>query len=164
MSTNTSFQKVEKGAFWFSSNNPLHFWQLSPSLYSFILPSQSFSLWVHLSGFFPAVTSTARALAPRYFISTPSSAPLWPWAEFLLLGSRPRASASSKVVVRGLPRVSGNNNVSTPIMKARIPTMSFKRAKSFSSNVFCCQVTVVDKPWQIGTRCKVGRVVAITGN
>lgn len=41
------------------------------------------------------------------------------------MGSLPRASASSKVVVRGLPRVSGNNNVSTPIINARIPTMSY---------------------------------------
>lgn len=54
----------------------------------------------------------AQALASCWFISSPSC--------FL----RPRASASSKVVVRGLPRVSGNSIVSTPMMKARIPTMS----------------------------------------
>lgn len=69
---------------------------------------------------------TAQALC--WFISNPSSASLLPRAEFCLLGSRPRASASSKVVVRGLPRVSGNSNVSTPIMNARIPTISYTGA------------------------------------
>lgn len=67
---------------------------------------------------------TTQALASCWFISNPSSASLMLTAELFLLGSRPRASASSKVLVRGLPRVSGNNSVSTPIMNARIPTMS----------------------------------------
>jgi len=66
-----------------------------------------------------------QALAPRWFSSSPSSASLLQRAGFFLLGLRPRASASSNVVVRGSPRVSGNNNVSTPIINARIPTMSY---------------------------------------
>lgn len=59
---------------------------------------------------------TAHTLTWFLFISNPS---------VFLLGLCPRASASAKVVVRGLPRVSGNSNVSNPIMKARIPTMSY---------------------------------------
>lgn len=81
------------------------------------------SLSSFLTLFFPKLLSeclalwffqqcAAQALASCWFISSPSC--------FL----RPRASASSKVVVRGLPSVSGNSIVSTPMMNARIPTMS----------------------------------------
>ncbi|TNN68601.1 hypothetical protein EYF80_021115 [Liparis tanakae] len=69
-------------------------------------------MWVLSSlGFYDLNQSLTQALAFRWFISSPSSASLLPRAESFLLGSDPRASASSRVVVRGLPRVSGNNNV-----------------------------------------------------
>lgn len=108
--------------FFFSFDNPVNqrcfsFWQPSSLFLHFSV--QSFFLCVYVSGFTRRLWA-AQTLTSCGLISKPSSASLLPF----LLGSRPRASASSKVVVRGLPRVSGNNNVSTPIMNARIPTMS----------------------------------------
>lgn len=138
MSTNTSFQLLS------SSDKSLHFFFISfsffqqsnksmMSLFQF-LAAGTFSPSLHfflpkapLCVFVSLVSQQCRtqALTSCWFISSPSSPSLLPGADFFLLGSRPRASASSKVVVRGLPRVSGNNSVSTPIMNARIPTMSY---------------------------------------
>lgn len=76
---------------------------------------------------------TAQALASCWFISIFSSF-LEPRGEFLFVGSRPSASASSKVDVRGFPRVSGNRSVNAPIIKARIPTISYKSGDKRYSN------------------------------
>lgn len=99
---------------------------LNKSLFFFSLFNNSIN-WCHYFSSWQLVFKlcTTQALASFCFISNPPSASLLPWAEFFLLGSRPRASASSKVLVSGRPRVSGNNNVSTPIMNARTPTMSY---------------------------------------
>lgn len=54
-----------------------------------------------------------------WFISSPHAASFF-------LSLLPRASASFKVDVRGLPSVSGSIKVMMPMMKARIPTMSWQ--------------------------------------
>lgn len=66
-----------------------------------------------------------------WFISSAST------GGFFVSGLEPRASASSKVEVRGCPRVSGRNMVRIPMMKARIPTMSYRirENRSYCSTV-----------------------------
>lgn len=88
----------------------------------FVSSWQSTSSFPILFSSVSLVCKTTQALTGCWFISKPSSASSW---LFFFLGSLPRASASSRVVVSGRPRVSGNINVSTPMMKAKIPTMSY---------------------------------------
>lgn len=99
---------------------------------------------------------SVQALTSCWFISKPPSAFLLPWAALFLPGSRPRASASSKVVVSGRPSVSGNNSVRTPMMKARIPTMSYTGVKMKNGKSQSVKICFVARMlyWQMGTQWK----------
>lgn len=88
-----------------------------------------------------------------WFISSAST------GGFFVLGLEPRASASFKVEVRGCPRVSGRNMVRIPMMKARIPTMSYRirESRSYCSTVqsrkcifMLYHASVLDHTWPQG--------------
>lgn len=98
----------------------------------FVSSWQSTSSFPILFSSVSLVCKTTQALTGCWFISKPSSASSW---LFFFLGSLPRASASSRVVVSGRPRVSGNISVSTPMMKAKIPTMSYSGVKMHDEKV-----------------------------